>query len=138
MEPFKSCKKCNKFFPSYMIEDYSYLHPSPLCPICALELRNRLYRKTPGSPFSDLDQQDLWEEARGFLLRQCRNNWGGHMINPPEECKWRFKVPDGGEWTDLGCCLRSCKDRCTRYFQYCRMSETERRDELLDNGIMKV
>ena len=133
---FKHCKYCKKPFPEYLVEDYPMLLTSPLCPICARGLINRLSGRDQNTPFKDVNQEEAYFEALDFRNNQSKKNWGGHLINPPEDCAYAFKVKDGGIWVDLGNCIRTCKIKCTRYYQFKRMSELDRKEELIENGVI--
>ena len=66
-------------------------------------------------------------------------NMGGHMIAPPETCKWARIDPESQlTWVDLGICtLDYCKVKktCPRYAEYNSMNRDEIEDELRDYGV---
>ena len=135
---YAKCLECKRTMPEYLVGKYPRVFKSPICPICALKLTNLILGRPPGTPFDREADQEGVTEAEVFLYTQCKSNWGGHIINPPEECQYAFRVSDGGEWADLGNCNRICKDHCTRFYQWKRMSEDERRIELFERGIINA
>lgn len=135
---FEKCINCKRTFPVYMVTDYKILFLTPLCPICALGLINQLYKKHPDTPFKDENDQEVYDEAIYFLSNQCKKNWGGHMINPSEECPHRFETADLGSWVDIGNCNLTCKDHCVRYYQWKGMSQEDRKEELFENGVINA
>ena len=62
-------------------------------------------------------------------------NWGGYILNPPEECKYKIKAPDEGIWTDLGCCQANCKDHCDRFKKFEKQGPKERHEYLISCGV---
>jgi len=133
---YKKCVECKKTMPEYLVGKYPKVFKNPLCPICALKLTNIILGKPPGTPFAIESDQEGVDEAETFLYTQCKRNLGGHLINPPEECQYAFRIPDGGEWVDLGNCNRACNEHCVRYYQWKRMTSDERKTELFENGII--
>ena len=133
---YMKCKKCKKILPEYLVGKYPGVFLNPICPACALKLTNLIKGTPPGTPFEREADQESLLEAEEFLIVQNKKNWGGHMINPPEECPWAFKQPDEGVWVDLGNCNLNCKDRCIRSYQWKRLSVDERKEELFDNGVI--
>ena len=133
---YAKCIDCKKTLPEYLVGDYPLVFKSPICPICAQKITNAIKGRPPGTPFDREADQEALLEARDFLVTSCKGNWGGHMINPSEECPYAFKVNDEGEWVDLGNCNRTCKNRCIRSYQWKRMTSDERKLELLENGII--
>jgi DNA-directed RNA polymerase subunit RPC12/RpoP len=133
---YKKCVDCKKMFPEHLVEDYPQVFKTPVCPICALKILNTLRNKPPGTPFDNQQSQEDLEEVRVFISFQNKDPWGGHMINPPGECPYRFVDKDGGgHWVDNGNCNITCKDLCVRYYQFSRMTPDERKDELIENGV---
>lgn len=129
---FEKCAECKRTMPDYMVEDYPMFFKSPLCPICAGELQKKMFGKSKMDP-------EVLEEANQFLQTQCKNNWGGHLINPPDECPYKFQsARDGGVWCDLGNCTRTCGDKCSRYYEYKRMTPSQVKDELYANGVVNA
>jgi len=59
---FKLCKNCKKTFPEYLVEDYPSIMISPLCPICARGLINRLRGQDSNTPFKDPNQEEVYYE----------------------------------------------------------------------------
>ena len=55
-------------------------------------------------------------------------NLGGCLPNPPKECSFSRVASDGGIWTDFGCCLGACKERCDLYKWVCKAGLEERRE----------
>lgn len=135
---YKKCVVCKKVLPEYLVGSYPLVFQNPVCPVCALRITNKLLRKPPGTPFKKDSDQEALLEAKTFFTVQNKHNRGGHMINPPEECPFRFVQRDKGEWVDLGNCNRTCKDQCIRFYQWKRMGADERKDELFDNGILNA
>ena len=132
---YKKCIKCKKVLPEYLVGDYPLVFLTPICPICALDLTNKILGNPPGTEFKREVDHESFLEVQEFLVVQSKGNWGGHMINPPEECLWAFQQPDSGQWVDLSNCNLTCKDRCVRSYQWKRMSSDERKNELFDNGV---
>ena len=135
---YAKCLECKKTMPKYLVGKYPKVFKNPICPICALKLTNLILNRTPGTPFDREADQEGIEEAQTFLYTQCKKNFGGHIINPPEDCLFAFRQKDGGEWADLGNCNRTCKNHCIRYYQWKRMSDNERKTELFENGIINA
>jgi len=135
---YKKCLECKKTMPEYLVGKYPRVFKNPVCPICALKLTNLILGRPPGTPFDREADQEAVDEAEILLRAPRRNNMGGHMINPPEDCPYAFRVPDGGEWTDLGNCNRTCDDRCTRFYQWKRMPPEDQREELYANGVINA
>jgi hypothetical protein len=112
-----------------MVKDHPQLLKSPLCHVCM----NRIYKEIFGR---DLLEEKVIEKANDFKNNRSKRNWGGHMINPPEECEHRFQSFDGGIWVDLGICNRSCKRQCLRLMEWKRMRKNTRLKELYENGVI--
>lgn len=60
---------------------------------------------------------------------------GGHLFNPPKTCPFRRRADDGGIWTDLGCCLSNCREKCNRYLYYAKMKPAEKQEHLMKQGV---
>lgn len=60
---------------------------------------------------------------------------GGFLFNPPKTCPYRRRAEDGGIWTDIGCCLSNCREKCNNYLYYAKMKPEEKRSYLRKNGI---
>lgn len=63
---------------------------------------------------------------------------GGNLIDPPEKCEWRRTFKDGGTWTDFGCCMTVCAEKCERYEWYKKASNEERQQDLIDRGCKNI
>lgn len=63
------------------------------------------------------------------------HNWGGHLLNPPKDCKYRFIDSDKGHWVDFGCC-RLCENNCDRYNWFKEASNKERAIDWKMNGVI--
>ena len=64
-------------------------------------------------------------------------NWGGFLLNPPEECQHKKNLT-GGLWVDLGCCQSKtiCKNQCERYLSFCKETQYERDLYLVNNNVI--
>lgn len=134
---YKKCAQCKKTFPEYMVSDYKNLLKTPLCAVCAKTLLDKVFGRSPEAGFKDENEREFYEETRDFINNKSKRVFGGHLINPPEECPFRFKNLDGGVWTDLGNCIASCKDRCVRYYKFKGMSKEERLEELFEESVIE-
>ena len=61
---------------------------------------------------------------------------GGCLFDPPITCKHRFMTQDKGIWTDLGCCVSICKNPCSQYNKFKRMSSPHRSKWLKRKGVL--
>jgi len=134
------CKKCRRSFPDHLVTNVNYSVANPICPLCALALRNKIHGLPEGTPFNGTVANDMWEEATAIIRSKQIYNMGGHMINPPEDCPSRQRANDGGEWVNLPICAYYCerRDDCDRYQQFESMTDEERRQELIDNGVKNM
>lgn len=135
---YKRCKNCNRSFPEHLVEDHKLILKSPICPICARYITNKMKGNKPGTPFEKHTMHVDWLEAEHFIKFQVSENWGGHMINPPEDCSSSFMDNETGIfWVDLGICNINCKSRCPRYYEFRRLDSEEKREELHSNGVIR-
>lgn len=62
--------------------------------------------------------------------------YGGHLIDPPENCEYKRKAFDGGIWTDLGYCQRnSCANTCEEYKWFKKASQLDRIQREINHGV---
>lgn len=62
-------------------------------------------------------------------------SFGGHLLNPPRSCSFRRRAEDGGIWTDIGCCLSNCRERCNRYLYYSKLKPAQKTEHLRRNKV---
>ena len=69
--------------------------------------------------------------------RPIYNNCGGHMIGPPDYCKFKITTPDNGVWVDLNFCMSRCKDvfGCDRWKEYEPLSTAKKMNDLRMHGV---
>ena len=132
------CKACQRDFPEHLMTVVNYSHANPICPLCALALRNKIHGLPSNTKFEGEIANDMWEEAMAVIRSRSIYPMGGHMINPPEDCPRRKVLPDGGVWADYPVCSFYCEDKCSRYYQFQKMTEEERKEELRNNGVMNT
>jgi hypothetical protein len=68
-------------------------------------------------------------------------NWGGFLIDPPEDCTKPMIAPDGGRWVDLGICLTTCAKAgkaktCERWQWFLKAKPEEREIDKANRGVM--
>ncbi len=127
----KTCKDCERTIPEGYIIEYSYLYLTPICPLCALSFTKELYKRG----FKEDIYLKNYEKFLGEKETKLKQAWGGHMINPPKECPYRFIAKDKGEWVDLQWCVNYCKDICKRKMIWKRMTRGEKKFELEVNRV---
>ena len=60
------CGECNRMFPSHLMMPFKRTEAidlPPMCPLCALDLKNRLLRLPKGMPFINPIKRKLYLEA---------------------------------------------------------------------------
>ena len=70
------CHGCNRKFPAELIQPFfSTEGNAKLCPICALERRNKLHGLPPNTPFQGGEAHRLWTEALEYLAKNLTRNY---------------------------------------------------------------
>lgn len=70
-----------------------------------------------------------------IVARTRYQNVGGHIINPPEYCKYKRRFADGALWTNLSICYTMCKEQCDTYCKFIKSNTRERIQYLKNNGV---
>lgn len=68
-------------------------------------------------------------------IRGRIQNMGGNLIDPPDNCPFSRRFPDGAVWTDLGCCQQCCKEHCDLFRWFCDATPRMRVRRLRRKGI---
>ena len=70
-EDLKECASCKRKFPWELLAPFCLNGiTTTVCPLCALQIRNKEHGLPPNTPFHGPRAQRMWQQAKEFI--ECR------------------------------------------------------------------